>query len=66
MSNPFEILKLFDMAMVSVAKAMMKERTGTNGDNVAALAVAMSQLRKLKARETPLMEAWNRCRWCLN
>ena len=60
--NPFRVLKLFDATMVSVAKAMMKERTGTNGDNVAALAVAMSQLRKLKARETPLTEAWNRCR----
>ena len=61
MKHPFEVLKLFDVTIVSVAKAMMQERTGSVGDNAAAMAVALSQLRKLKARETPLVEAWNRC-----
>ena len=57
MRNPFEALKLFDVTMVSVAKAMMAERSGSVGDSVAALAVALSQLRKLKARETSMSEA---------
>ena len=59
--NPFERLKLFDEIMVSVAKIMMKENAGTVEGKVMALAVAISQLRKLKAREITVGEAWSRC-----
>ncbi len=59
--NPFERLKLFDETMISVAKIMMEESRGTVEDKVEALAVAISQLRQLKARETTESEAWSRC-----
>ena len=55
--NPFERLKLFDETMVSVAKAMMKGGTGKTEDSVSALAVALSQLRTLKACDTTVEEA---------
>ena len=58
---PFRRLKRFDETMVSVAKAMMKGGTGKTEDSVSALALALSQLRKLKARETTEREARSRC-----
>ena len=58
---PFRRLRRFDETMVSAAKAMMKGGTGKTEDNVSALAVALSQLRKLKARETTEKEARSKC-----
>ena len=59
--NPFEVLKLFDATIVSVAKIMMKDRNLATGDNMTAITVALSQLRKLMTCASTVEEAWNEC-----
>lgn len=60
--NPFELLKLFDATIISVAKIMMKDKSTVTGDNMAAVTVAISQLRKLKTCASSVEEALVACK----
>ena len=60
--NPFEILRLFDATIVSVAKIMMKDKNKVTDDNLAAITVAISQLRKLKTCAASVEEALAACK----